>query len=100
VDHGGITIGVVIRLRSRGPGVSPADRPAFGWNSLTESERSVADLVTGGLTNRKVAARLFLSPHTVDAHLRHIYRKLGIASRVALARMVTEQTVRAMAVPA
>jgi DNA-binding CsgD family transcriptional regulator len=47
-----------------------------------------------------VAARLFLSPHTVDAHLRHIYRKLGIASRVELARMVTEQTVGAMAVPA
>ena len=101
VDYGGIMIGALIRPRSRRPGVSPADRPASGWNSLTESERSVADLVTGGLTNRKVAARLFLSPHTVDAHLRHIYRKLGIASRVELARMVTEQTVRAMvAVPA
>jgi DNA-binding CsgD family transcriptional regulator len=100
VDHGGIMVGALIRLRSRGPGLRPAHRPAFGWKSLTESERSVAGLVTGGLTNRKVAARLFLSPHTVDAHLRHIYRKLGIASRVELARMVTEQSVRAMAVPA
>jgi DNA-binding CsgD family transcriptional regulator len=48
------------------------------WPSLTGSEAGVADLVADGLTNREVANRLFLSHHTVDAHLRHIYRKLGI----------------------
>jgi DNA-binding CsgD family transcriptional regulator len=42
------------------------------------------------LTNREVAVRLFLSPHTIDAHLRHIFRKLDIDSRVELARIVAE----------
>jgi DNA-binding CsgD family transcriptional regulator len=42
------------------------------------------------LTNREVAALLSLSPHRVDAHLRHIFRRLGIESRVELARMVAD----------
>ena len=67
-------------------------RPTFGWDSLTEAENSVAELVAAGLTNREVAARLFLSPHTVDSHLRHIFRKLDINSRVDLVRMVTART--------
>ena len=46
----------------------------------------MALLVAEGYTNRETAARLFLSWHTVDSHLRHIYAKLGIASRVQLAR--------------
>jgi DNA-binding CsgD family transcriptional regulator len=65
---------------------SYSDRPLLGWNSLTGRERSVADLVAEGLTNREAATRLFVSPHTVDAHLRHIFRKLEIRSRVQLAR--------------
>src|SRR5437016_4440496 len=69
-------------------------RATFGWPSLTESEGGVADLVADGLTNREVANRLFLSSHTVDAHLRHIYRKLGIHSRVELTRVVAEHDVR------
>jgi DNA-binding CsgD family transcriptional regulator len=59
-----------------------------GWASLTEAERRVADLVAEGLTNRQVAARVFVSPHTVDFHLRQIFRKLGIGSRVDLTRLV------------
>ena len=51
---------------------------------LTESERRVAELAAGGLTNREVAARLFMSPKTVDANLRRIYDKLGIRSRAEL----------------
>jgi hypothetical protein len=47
----------------------------------------VAELVVDGLTNRGVGARLFLSPHTVDFHLRQIYRRLGVRSRVELARL-------------
>ena len=65
---------------------SYSDRPLLGWRSLTGRERSVADLVAEGLTNREAAIRLFVSPHTVDAHLRHIFRKLEIRSRVQLAR--------------
>ena len=52
---------------------------------LTASERSVAELVAEGRTNREVADALFMSPSTVQAHLKHIYRKLGIRSRTELA---------------
>jgi DNA-binding CsgD family transcriptional regulator len=73
---------------SRRPHPTKPLRPTFGWDSLTEAEHSVSELVAEGLTNRRVAARLFLSPHTVDSHLRHIFRKLDINSRVDLVRMV------------
>jgi DNA-binding CsgD family transcriptional regulator len=43
---------------------------------------------SGHLTNRDVGAQLFISPRTVDHHLRNIYRKLGISSRTELARAV------------
>ena len=66
--------------------------PGGGWASLTESERALAGLVAEGLTNREAAERLFISRHTVDAHLRHIFRKLGINSRVRLARVVAVET--------
>ena len=59
-----------------------------GWASLSDAERSVAALFAEGGTNREAAARLFLSPHTVDSHLRSIYGKLGVNSRVHLARLV------------
>jgi DNA-binding CsgD family transcriptional regulator len=68
-----------------------ADRPDFGWASLTDTERRIADLVAQGLSNREVASQLFLSAHTVAFHLRHIFWKLDISSRVQLARMVAEQ---------
>ncbi|MEU5693074.1 LuxR C-terminal-related transcriptional regulator [Actinosynnema sp. NPDC020468] len=61
-----------------------AERPASGWDSLTTTEREVAHLVTEGLTNRQVAARMFVSPHTVHAHLGRVFRKLGVNSRVEL----------------
>jgi DNA-binding CsgD family transcriptional regulator len=56
-----------------------------GWQLLTPSEREVADLVSTGLTNKQIGARLYCSPYTVDSHLRSIYRKLGVNSRAALA---------------
>ncbi|HYY77683.1 MAG TPA: LuxR C-terminal-related transcriptional regulator [Actinomycetes bacterium] len=66
-------------------------RPATGWESLTDSERRVAELVAEGATNREVAATLVISTHTVDSHLRHVFAKLGISSRVQLAAIVTRQ---------
>jgi DNA-binding CsgD family transcriptional regulator len=54
---------------------------------LTSAELAVARLVAEGMTNREVAERLFLSPHTVNSHLRHVFTKLGINSRVELARL-------------
>jgi DNA-binding CsgD family transcriptional regulator len=61
---------------------------ASGWGSLTDSELRVVRLVAEGMTNRTVAQRLFLSPHTVDSHLRHSFAKLGVSSRVELTRHV------------
>ena len=82
------------RLRAAGTRLrhwTHADRPAFGWDSLTDTERRVADLVAQGHSNRQVANRVFLSTHTVAFHLRHIFWKLGITSRVQLARIAAEQ---------
>jgi len=59
-------------------------------DSLTAAERLVAERVAGGLTSRKIAEELFVSPRTVDAHLTHIYRKLDITSRSRLAVMMIE----------
>jgi DNA-binding CsgD family transcriptional regulator/tetratricopeptide (TPR) repeat protein len=61
------------------------------WPELSESELAVVRLVATGATNRQVGEQLFLSPHTVNAHLRHIFGKLGIRSRVELARITAER---------
>jgi DNA-binding CsgD family transcriptional regulator len=73
-----------VRLGPRGP----RDRPAGGWESLTGTERAVSLLVAEGLTNGAVARRLYISPHTVNTHLRHVFAKLGVPNRVALAAVV------------
>ena len=87
VRDGADLIGAIIRFDAppRDPLGVDGD---IGWARLTASERSVAKHVARGLTNRETAAELFLSPHTVDYHLRHIFRKLGIDSRIQLARIV------------
>ncbi|MBV8949681.1 MAG: hypothetical protein JOZ99_02315 [Actinobacteria bacterium] len=74
--------------RSRANGRDGVPEVASGWASLTDTELRIAELVAHGLTNRETASRLYVSPHTVDSHLRHIYRKLDVASRVALTRAV------------
>jgi DNA-binding CsgD family transcriptional regulator len=51
---------------------------------LTPTQRRVAELVAAGMTNRQAADKLFMSPHTVEAHLSAIYRALGIRSRAEL----------------
>jgi DNA-binding CsgD family transcriptional regulator len=70
------------RLRRRAP-----DTP----EELTTQERAIADLVAAGASNKDVAAELFLSPKTVEAHLTRIYRKLGVNSRIQLARRLDEE---------
>jgi DNA-binding CsgD family transcriptional regulator len=68
-----------------------AARPRDGavWERLTAGERDVAAIIAEGATNREAAARLYVSPHTIDFHLRQIFRKLGVTSRVELARLMT-----------
>jgi DNA-binding CsgD family transcriptional regulator len=60
-------------------------RPRVGWESLTSTELRVVELVATGLTNPEVAGRLYVSRHTVETHLSHVFSKLGLASRVELA---------------
>ena len=59
-------------------------RPSSGWSSLTPTERDVVRLVSKGLANNDIAARLFVSPRTVQTHLTHVYTKLSLTSRVQL----------------
>jgi DNA-binding CsgD family transcriptional regulator len=73
-----------VRPGSRGP----RDRPSHGWESLTATERKVSLLVAEGLTNGAVARQLYMSPHTVNTHLRHVFAKLDVPNRVALAALV------------
>ena len=55
-----------------------------GWTSLTDAELRIVSCVARGMSNRGIAEELYLSHHTVDAHLKHVYLKLDIHSRVAL----------------
>jgi DNA-binding CsgD family transcriptional regulator len=81
-------------------GPQDAMPPVPGWADLTDTQRMVAELVIDGLTNRVAGARLFLSRHTVDFHLRQIYRKLGVRSRVELARLAGPPRPKALPGPA
>lgn len=70
----------------RATGETARKRDVSAVNQLTSQELQIAGLVTEGLTNKEIAAQLFLSPRTVDYHLRKVFTKLGIASRAALIR--------------
>jgi DNA-binding CsgD family transcriptional regulator len=65
----------------RATGEHPRKRTAHATDALTTHELQVARLVATGATTREVAQQLFLSPRTIEAHLRNIFRKLGITSR-------------------
>jgi transcriptional regulator of acetoin/glycerol metabolism/DNA-binding CsgD family transcriptional regulator len=86
VDENDLAAGVLFSLDPA------ADQPprgrGSGWDGLTVTERGVAEIIALGATNREAAARLYLSRHTVDYHLRQIFRKLGVSSRVELTRLV------------
>ena len=75
------------RVELRASGQTARKRDPSTRADLTEQELQIARFVSEGLTNREVAAQLFLSPRTIDFHLRNVYRKLGIKSRTALARL-------------
>jgi DNA-binding CsgD family transcriptional regulator len=80
-------------LRTRGVRrSSPNARSSSRWPELSESEMAVVELVARGGTNREVADQLYLSPHTINAHLRHVFAKLGIRSRIELARLAVERS--------
>jgi len=70
----------------RATGETARKRDIAAVEQLTPQELQIAGLVTGGLTNKQIAAQLFLSPRTVDYHLRKVFTKLGITSRGELIR--------------
>jgi DNA-binding CsgD family transcriptional regulator len=63
-------------------------RAKTGWDSLTDSELTVINLIAQGATNRSVAQQLHLSPHTVKTHVHNAFAKLGITSRAQLAQLM------------
>jgi signal transduction histidine kinase len=85
------------RLRE---GAGPRRLPARSWLSLTDTERAVAHLAAQGLSSRVVADRMRLPQPTVHAHLRRVFRKLGVRSRVELARVIEQGAARARALAA
>lgn len=76
-------------LRAAGESVRPSGSRSDAGTLLTAQQFQIATLVAEGATNREVAARLFISPRTVEHHLRNIFARLGVRSRVELARLLS-----------
>jgi DNA-binding CsgD family transcriptional regulator len=70
----------------RATGETARKRDPSTLDELTPQELQIAGLVAEGLTNREIASQLFLSPRTIDYHLRKVFSKLGITSRTQLVR--------------
>jgi DNA-binding CsgD family transcriptional regulator len=79
------------KLGARAEKRGPAAGGDSGVASLTKREREIADLVCDRRTNREIAATLFLSDKTIESHLRNIFVKLGVSSRVDVARAVERE---------
>jgi DNA-binding CsgD family transcriptional regulator len=75
------------RAELRASGERARRRVPTTRGDLTAQELQIAHFVSDGLSNKEVAAQLFLSPRTIDFHLRNVFRKLGISSRTQLARL-------------
>jgi DNA-binding CsgD family transcriptional regulator len=75
------------RAELRASGETARKRHPTTLDQLTPQELQIARLVAEGLSNKEVAAQLFLSPRTIEHHLRHVFVKLGVKSRTQLARL-------------
>lgn len=85
------TTRITSRLRPLGLRLDPTvvrERPRHGWESLTRTEVTVAELVAAGLSGAQIAERLFISTRTVQTHVSHALAKLGLRTRVELAAYV------------
>ena len=75
----------------RATGERARERDPSTLDQLTPQELQIAGLVASGMTNRQIAAQLYLSPRTIDYHLRKVFSKLDVASRTELVRMGVPQ---------
>jgi DNA-binding NarL/FixJ family response regulator len=69
---------------------APSSAPCSSLDVLTAREREIASLVAAGHTNREIAHQLVLSDKTIQTHLRNIYAKLNLRSRVELTHTITQ----------
>lgn len=72
------------RAELRAAGVTTAAPTPSAWAGLTSQERQIARMAASGLTNREIAASLYLSPRTVSTHLYNAFPKLGVSARAQL----------------
>ena len=79
------------RLGARAEPRGPAARATAAIDALTKRELEIAELVTDRMTNREIAPTLFLSDKTIESHIRNIFHKLGVSSRVDVARAVERE---------
>jgi DNA-binding CsgD family transcriptional regulator len=79
-----------VRRELRAAGGRPRRARSSGAAALTASERRIAEMAAGGLTNAEIAQALFVTKKTVEAHLGNAYRKLRIRSRGELAKALAE----------
>ena len=75
-------------------GARPRRTALTGPDALTSAERQVADLAASGLSNRQIAQHLFITQATVETHLHHAFRKLGITARADLPAQLAGESVR------
>ena len=92
LHHEALADGRRVGRALRGMGVErrivSQSRAKTGWDSLTDAELTVVNLIATGATNRSVAEQLHVTPHTVKAHLHNAFAKLGINSRAELSKLV------------
>jgi len=86
-DLGATRLATRARYELRASGETSRKRDTAPAVALTPQERHVAELIRQGLSNRDAAAQLFLSPRTIDFHLRNVFTKLGVSSRAELAAL-------------
>ena len=74
------------KLGARAEVRGPATADDSGLSSLTQRELEIAELITDRMTNPQIAEKLFLSEKTIETHIRNVFHKLGVSSRVEVAR--------------